>query len=147
MDPKANMSSVVTSLSPLQLQALLWFAGALAEEVSKVDANAHSNARLLARMEHTVQHASTLMSWSFEQQQSPARLEALRAFLTWINYAQPVWPRNQEALQYLRDLIGQATECLLDKDLFQEVCESVERNPRLVEELKPPSYLRSARMH
>lgn len=116
----SNMNSLVTSLKPFQLQALLWFAGMLAEEVGRVDANVHTHAKFHAQMEHIVRDASTLMSWSFQQNGSFVKAEALRSFLTWINYAQPVWPRKPEALQYLRDLIGRATECLFDRELFQE---------------------------
>ena len=124
IDPQTRILDLLPALNFLQLTALLWFAGTLAEEVGRVDANTQTHAHLHNQMEHTVKNASILMSWSFRQSQSDpgaaARAEALRTFLTWINYAQPVWPRKPEPLQSLRDLIGPAAECLLDKELFQE---------------------------
>ena len=123
-DHETNVSDLLAGLNTLQLGVLLYFAGTLAEEVGRVDANAHSNARLHAQMQDIVKDASLLMSWSFGQPAgadgSAARTEALRTFLTWVNYAQPVWPRNPEALQHLRSLVELATQCLLDETLFQE---------------------------
>lgn len=64
------MSSLLPALNPLQLTALLWFAGNLAEEVGRVDANTQTHARLHSQMEHAVKDASTLMSWSFRRSQN-----------------------------------------------------------------------------
>lgn len=118
------MPDLLPSLRPLQLKVLLWFAATLAEEVGRVDANVHSNARIHTQMEDIVRDASTLISWSFElptgNDGNACRAEALKTYLTWINYAQPVWPRNPEALQYLRNLIEHAMPCLLDEALSQE---------------------------
>ncbi|KAK3715372.1 member of the karyopherin-beta [Vermiconidia calcicola] len=119
-----EISDILPNLNELQLRVLLWFAGALAEEVSRVPANTPAHANLHTQMENIVKDASVLMQWAFQQQStgsaSAVRAEALRTYLTWINYAQPVWPRNPEALQYLRDLINQASQCLFDRDLSSE---------------------------
>jgi hypothetical protein len=48
-----------------------------------------------------------------------------------VNYAQPVWPRNPEALQHLRDLVDTASQSLLEPelqrdglDIFRDILES-----------------------
>ena len=122
-ESKATMSNFLPSLSVLQLQALLWFAGSLADEVGRSDSNVQTNARLHSELENTVKDASASMSWCFGQSASTIRAEALRTFLTWVNYAQPVWPRKPEALKYLRDLVASAVQCLLDEELQEEALE------------------------
>ena len=121
---KVTMSDLLPALNDLQLLALLWFAGTLAEEVGRVDYNTQAFSRFHNQMENIVKNASTLMSFSFGQPAvgpaSATQIESLRCFLTWVNYAQPVWPRNPEALQHLRNLIGQASQCLLNGSLLSE---------------------------
>ena len=108
----------------LQLQVLLWFAASLAEEVGRIPTDRPKLAQLHQLMEKVVRDASEVMSVSLTRTHDAAgrkpKLEALQTFLTWINYAQPIWPRNPTALQYLRNLIEPAALCLLDESLQME---------------------------
>lgn len=120
----AQPHQLLESLNANHLTALLWFAGDLAEQVGKVDANVSKHSRLHEQMKVIVQDASLLMHWSFLRPPSEdgdaVRTQALRCFLTWINYAQPVWPRDHEALTYLRNLVEEATRCFLNETLYYE---------------------------
>ena len=136
IDPsKAAIAELLQALDDSQLQVLLWLAGTLAEEVGRVIINSPALARLHNQMETIVRDASLLMDWAFscstKSAESKARAEALRTFLTWINYAQPIWPRNPEALQRLRNLIAPAAQCLVVEtlqiealDIFRDILES-----------------------
>ena len=119
VDPNLE-SSTLSSIGPLQLTTLLYFSGVMADEIGRLDANASTSSRLHAGMELNVRDVSNLLDFSFHQTPHTIKKEALRTFLAWINYAQPTWPGQPEALQYLRDLIGPAAECLTDKEVASE---------------------------
>lgn len=118
---EATMPTLLPSLSEPQLLFLLWFAGALAYEFKNKRADTPELSRTHQEMEIVIKHASTLMSWCFAQasQGGSNKIigEALRTFSTCIDYAQPTIQRNPDYLQYLRDLVNQSAQCLLDNDL------------------------------
>ena len=116
-----TVPALLPSLSPSQLMFLLWFTGSLAHEFKNKRADTPELARIHYEMEIVIKDAGALMSWLFTQPVgkggSKVRAEALQTFSICIDYAQPTINRNPEYLQYLRDLIDQAADCLLDHEL------------------------------
>lgn len=49
--------------------------------------------------------------------------EAIACFGSWVNYAQPIWPRNPEALQHLRDQILPALNCIYGEEIDEDALE------------------------
>ena len=128
LDTATRMTDVIQSLNATQVAVLLLLSGTLADEVGRMENNTPSHAQLHDHMEMVVQDASSLMNFAFSQSTTDAavnvKAEALRSFLTWVNYAQPVWPRKPESLQYLRQLIPTAAHCLLDPTLQRDALDS-----------------------
>ncbi|KAK5121938.1 hypothetical protein LTR85_004510 [Meristemomyces frigidus] len=129
------MVDALHGLSNDQIVVLLWFSGTLADEVGRMENNTPGHAQLHTQMEVIVQDASTLIATAFSRSADDAnagvKAEALKSFLTWVNYAQPVWPRKPESLEYLRQLVPAASQCLLDRtlqrdalDVFRDILES-----------------------
>ncbi|KAF2484647.1 armadillo-type protein [Neohortaea acidophila] len=115
-------SVLLASLSHPQITTVLWLAASLAEEMGRVDSNTAQTARIHAQMENIVRDASETMHRALQLQTSTPELatEALVTFQQWVDYAQPVWPRNPDALQYLRNLIAPAAACLSSTTVSQE---------------------------
>lgn len=115
------ISAVLPSLNEPQLLFLLWFTNALAYEFKSKRSDTPDLAQIHHEMEDVIKDASALMSWCFtrpvQSGSSKVHGEALRTFSACIDYAQPTITRNPDYLQYLRDLIDQAAQCLLDDDL------------------------------
>ncbi|KAK5723059.1 member of the karyopherin-beta [Elasticomyces elasticus] len=113
------------------LVILLWFSATIADEVSKVDTNSSAHAKIHQQMEEIVKDASSILATAFRTRDPKVRAEGLKAFLTWVNYAQPVWPRKPESLQHLRNLVELAAQALVDPalqhdalDIFRDILES-----------------------
>lgn len=128
LDMAGGMDIVLESLNIDQIVVLLWFCGTLADEVGRMENNTPGHAQLHTQMENIVQDASLLMERAFSQATSDGnakmKAEALKSFLTWVNYAQPVWPRKPELLQFLRQLVPAAAQCLLDQTLQRDALDS-----------------------
>ena len=135
IDPRSDLDEILNGLDTSALIALLWFSGTLADEISRMESNSSAHAQLHNQMESIVRDAGAVMSRAFNQPYAASdatlKAEALKSFLTWVNYAQPMWPRKPEALQHLRDLITDATQCLVDPslqrdalDAFRDILES-----------------------
>ncbi|KXL48441.1 hypothetical protein M433DRAFT_63187 [Acidomyces richmondensis BFW] len=131
----ADISSILQPLDLHQIVALLWFSGTLADELGRTEIHTPSNGRLHTQMESIVQEASGLMLHAFtsslDDDAKMAKKESLKSFSNWVDYAQPVWPSKPECLQYLRDLIPTALQCMVDPVLqvsamncFREILES-----------------------
>ena len=123
-DASSSMSNVIQQLSPLQLSVLMWVADRLVVDVAKVDSNTPAHANMHNEMERTANDVRTLLDWCFRYPEngsnpSPKR-EALRCFVTWMDYVQPNWHRRPELASTFRSLFGQAIGCLLDETLFDE---------------------------
>ena len=131
-DAAKAVASVLPTLSSRQQVVLMWFAATLAEDVCKVDANTPTHARLHAEMENIVKEASATLSFSFSQSSDGSvKREAIACYGAWINYAQPIWPRNPDALRHLRDLIPPALSCIYGEEtdddaleMFRDILES-----------------------
>lgn len=130
-----NMTDVLPMLNGAQVVALLWLSGTLADEVGRMENSNPSLAQRHDQMEVIVQDASSLMNQAFSQSDNDAgarvRAEALKSFQNWVSYSQPVWPRKPESLQYLRELVTIAAQCLVDPalqrdalDTFRDILES-----------------------
>ncbi|WPH00834.1 Hypothetical protein R9X50_00366400 [Acrodontium crateriforme] len=116
-----DISMILRDLDSYQIITLLWFSSTLADEVGKVDPNTAANAQMHTLMETIVRNASALMQHAFTNQggeeTNSASSEALKCFLNWVNYAQPVWQKKPEGLEVLRALIEPAAHCLTIPDL------------------------------
>ncbi|KAK3117554.1 member of the karyopherin-beta [Teratosphaeriaceae sp. CCFEE 6253] len=126
-----SLAEIITGLDQLQILIILWFSATLADEVSRVDSNAPRHREVHERMEATVQQAGLIMARALNTQDAKVRAEGLKCYLTWVNYAQPIWPRSPDALQHLRDLIEPAAQILVDPvlqhdalDVFRDILES-----------------------
>jgi len=134
VDPATDASTLLPELSDDQLTAILWFSGTLADEIGRMESNSPAHVQIHNQMESIVQDASAVMAHAFSRTSGPhniVKAEALKSFVTWVNYAQPMWPRNLEALQHLRDLVPTAAQCLVDPslqhgalDAFRDILES-----------------------
>ncbi|TKA78591.1 hypothetical protein B0A55_03875 [Friedmanniomyces simplex] len=119
------------ALNPSETVILLWFSATLADEVSRLDGNTPAHSQVHRQMEEIVRDASSILASAFRTPDLKVRAEGLKAFLTWVNYAQPMWPRRPEALQHLRNLIESAAQVLIDPtlqhdalDIFRDILES-----------------------
>ncbi|KAI7124297.1 hypothetical protein KC352_g32373, partial [Hortaea werneckii] len=123
-----SMGGLCKSLSESQIIALLWFAATLADEVGRMENNTPALAQRHVQMEVIVEDASSLLKYAFSQGPAGAgaeiRSEALRCYITWVNYAQPVWPQKPDCLEYLRQLIPIAGQCLIDPALQRDALDS-----------------------
>ena len=127
-------NQLIPALSAAQLTGLYTFSAALADELGKSDYNGPAQARLHLQLEDEVVNASAMMRQGLQAQgdeSAKLRGEALKCFLTWANYAQPIWPTKPDALQYLQDLLEPAIQCLLIEgddqdalDVFIDLLES-----------------------
>lgn len=131
VDVIPSIENTLSQLSRNQVVALLWFSATLADEVGKLDSNTAAHYSVHQAMEVNVKDASYIMNAALRAHDAGLKGEGLRCFLTWVNYAQPVWPRNVEALQHLRDLVEPATESLVTAevqhdalDVFRDILES-----------------------
>jgi hypothetical protein len=109
-------NQLIPALSVAQLTSLYQFSATLADELGKSDYNGTSQARLHVQMEKEVLDASAMMRQGLQAQGTDSvkiRSEALKCFLTWANYAQPIWPTKPDSLQHLQDLLEPAIQCLL----------------------------------
>ena len=126
-DRETVMNKALSALTSQQIVVLLWFAATLAEEVGKVDSGTPGYARLHTEMESIVRDASQVMKSAFGQldstNDSSLKREALICFIAWVNYAQPIWPRNPEALQNLRNLIPAGLQCIYDDQIAEDSIE------------------------
>lgn len=126
-DSAKAVASIIPTLSAQQLVAVLWFAATLAEDVGKVDSNTLAHARIHAQMESIVREANAILTFSFSQSNAPTgsgvKREAIACYGSWIYYAQPLWPRNPEALHYLRDLIPAALNCVYEEETDEDALE------------------------
>lgn len=110
-------SELIPALSITQLLSLYTFSSTLADEIGKIEFSYPSQAGLHVQMEKEVIDASILMRHGLQSgADQKLRGEALRCFLTWANYAQPIWPTKPDTLQYLQDLLEPAIQCLLLDD-------------------------------
>jgi hypothetical protein len=112
-------NQLIPALSSTQLMSLYVFSATLADELGKADYNGSAQARLHLQMENEVVNASAMMRQGMQAQGSESaklRGEALKCFLTWANYAQPIWPSKPDTLQHLQDLLEPAIQCLLVDD-------------------------------
>ncbi|KAK5129525.1 hypothetical protein LTR08_003184 [Meristemomyces frigidus] len=123
-----SMKDLLQSLSDDLVVVLLWFSSTLADEVGRMEHNTPGQAQLHDQMEVIVQDASLLLERAFSLATNDAsvriKAEALKSFLIWVNYAQPVWPRKPESLQYLRLLVPAAAQCLIDPSLQRDALDS-----------------------
>lgn len=113
------IDELIPALSTSQLTCLYIFSSTLADELGKTDYSGLSQSRLHVQMEHEVIDANIMMSQGMQSQSEDSakvRSEALKCFLTWANYAQPIWPSKPDTLQYLQDLLKPAIQCLLLDD-------------------------------
>lgn len=116
---EAPSSQFIPALSTAQLASLYQFSGTLADELGKAEYSYSSQAGLHVQMEREVRDAATLMSHGLHTRgddSAKLRGEALRCFLTWANYAQPIWPTKPDALECLQNLLEPAIQCLLLDD-------------------------------
>ena len=134
-DAVQTITAILPALSEQQLMALMWFAATIAEDVGKVDSSTPSHARLHTQMESIVKESHAILSFCFNRPESwsdpSIKAEAIACYGAWTNYAQPIWPRNPEALQYLRNLIPTALGCIYGEevdddalDMFADLLES-----------------------
>lgn len=111
---------LIPALSTAQSISLYIFSATLADELGKSDYNGIAQARLHLQMEAEVVTASAMIRQGLQAQSEDSaklRSEALKCFLTWANYAQPIWPSKPDTLQYLQDLLEPAIQCLLIDDV------------------------------
>lgn len=135
LDTVTDIQLILHSLDLVQIVTLLWFSDTLADEAGRLESNTATHAQLHSQMEVIVRDASALMSYAFTTPSNDAnenvKAESLKSFSSWVNYAQPVWPRKPECLQYLRDLIQGAIQCIINPalqqvalDCFRDILES-----------------------
>ncbi|KAK4569879.1 member of the karyopherin-beta [Recurvomyces mirabilis] len=122
-DHLPGIDSTLPRLNQYQVVALLWFSATLADEVSRLDSNTASHSKVHNAMEVNVQDASRIMGAALKAPDFKVNGEGLRCFLTWVNYAQPVWPRNLKALQHLRELVEPATRSLVTQEVQNDALE------------------------
>lgn len=114
-----HSSELISTLSTAQLASLYTFSGTLADEIGKIEYSYPSQAGLHVQMEREVLDVSPMLRFGLQSNgdnSTKLRGEALRCFLTWANYAQPIWPTKPDTLQYLQDLLDPAIQCLLLDD-------------------------------
>nr|POE56681.1 importin beta-like protein [Quercus suber] len=115
------LSSLISHLNQHQVVVLMWFSSILADEMYKVDANASpAHAYIHKMMESIVVDVCAVMSFALDRPSTTddtSKNEALSSWFAWVNYAQPMWPANQAALQHLRDLIEAAAQCIALSDV------------------------------
>ena len=128
IDMAVSMGDLLPSLSNDSIVVLLWFSSTLADEVGRMENNTPGHAQLHDQMEVIVQDASLLLERAFSlainESSVGIKAEALKSFLTWVNYAQPMWPRKPESLQYLRLLVPAAAQCLIEPALQRDALDS-----------------------
>ncbi|KAK4548445.1 hypothetical protein LTR36_009355 [Oleoguttula mirabilis] len=128
VDTARGMDVAIQNLDVNQIVALLWLSSTVAVEIGRMENNTPGHAQLHNQMEVIVQDASSLMGRAFSQSTNDANAkvkgEALKSFQTWVDYAQPMWPRKPEALQFLRQLVPAAAQCLLDPTLQRDALDS-----------------------
>ncbi|KAK5166201.1 member of the karyopherin-beta [Saxophila tyrrhenica] len=108
------------SMPQQQLEVLLCFAETLAEEVSKLSVTQQAFARQHAEMAVSLNDVGELLQWSLGPTVGfAAKSNALPAYAAWANYSQDA-RFNVEALQPLRALLEQVSNCLLDQSLATE---------------------------
>lgn len=125
-DNSQGVAGILPTLPANQLALLLGFAATLAEDVGKVDANTPAHAQLHTEMESIVKEVNTIMAYALSQPESSGasiKREAILCFGCWTNYTQPLWPRNPEPLQYLRDLIPAALGCIYGEETDEDALE------------------------
>ena len=133
--PTLEVSAALPQLGSDQLNAVLWFSGTLADEVGRMENVTPAHARVHEQMESIVKDAGALMDYVLQlpqnQTSTAVREEALKSFLTWVNYAQPMWPVRPEPLSYLRNVVERAAHCLTEPelqsvalDVFRDILES-----------------------
>ena len=127
-DASISMANITKTLNLSQAVTLLGFAGTLADEVGRMENNTPAHARRHAQMEVIVEDASSLLKYAFSKGDQHdgdlIRAEALRCYITWVNYAQPVWPQKPDCLEYLRQLIPVAGQCLIDSNLQRDAMDA-----------------------
>lgn len=128
------------TLNDSQLVNLLWLSGTLATEASRVDNSTPENTHVHHLMETLAVDATKVMLYALRQP-APAvtgrtkaesvKAESLSCFLNWVNYAQPMWTSQQQALDHLRGLVPQLAPLLTDQmlqteamDVFRDILES-----------------------
>ena len=126
-----QLATVAAALNESQIVLSLWFASTLADEVSRLDANTQAHNQVHVEMEAIVGHVALLIRIALAHNSLSVQIECLKAFLTWVNYAQPIWPKCPEPLQHLRDLVESTSHLLLNPelrrdalDVFRDILES-----------------------
>lgn len=113
-------SQFLPLMSESQLATLLWMSSSLVTEVAKLDTTTPAHALIHQQMEILVDDASKLMHHALVLPATPESVllkgQALACFLNWVNYAQPMWPTKQEALNKLRERIPDVIPLLNDVD-------------------------------
>ncbi|EME43520.1 hypothetical protein DOTSEDRAFT_174398 [Dothistroma septosporum NZE10] len=123
------------TLNDSQLITILWLSGTLATEASRVDHATQENTQVHHLMEVLAIDASKVMQFALSQPVNAntgrVKAESLSTFLNWVNYAQPMWTAQQQALDYLRELVPQLVPLLTDEvlqneamDVFRDILES-----------------------
>ena len=129
------INQYLVALGDTQIISLLWLSGQLATDGARVDSTNQTSDRVHKQMELLVQDASTLIEHALSrpasQISSSVKRECLVCFLNWVNYAQPMWPKNPQALEHLRRLVPSLSMLLMDPqleheamDIFRDVLES-----------------------
>lgn len=116
-----SMSTVLPALDAAQLRGLLEFAGSIAEGSRKLSKSSSVHANTHASMERAVDDAVQLVRWGLDSHfPSEIKADALQVYSDWVDYVEPVWPKNTEDVQQLRSLLGEASQCLLDDEISRD---------------------------
>lgn len=124
------LTQVLPALTPSQHILLLWLSSNLATDCKKIDGNQPAHLEMHKQLEVVVQSAGELMAFVLDQPASSsspdsirAKAECLAGFLHWVNYGQPRWSTNLEALRVLQNLVGKLAPLLAEDALFNDASE------------------------
>ncbi|KAF2858181.1 ARM repeat-containing protein [Piedraia hortae CBS 480.64] len=126
LSPSIDFLSIIRQLPLTDVATLLEFSGTMATEVGRVENCTPAHVHLHGQMEVIVKDASVLMAHAFTGHDSSdsIKTDALRAFVNWIDYAQPIWQNNLEYLGLLRDLVPSAIQCVSDPVIREDALSS-----------------------
>ncbi|KAF2841488.1 ARM repeat-containing protein [Patellaria atrata CBS 101060] len=119
---------MVTTLTPYQITATLWYASSLVEEAAKTDPNSQHLRAFHERIEKDLQDAVILMQYSLRQHSETYATDAFKCFVSWVFYGQRAWTHSSENINLLRSLINPSLELIVisdDTDVIEGMIEMI----------------------
>ncbi|KAG7070567.1 importin 13 [Colletotrichum scovillei] len=129
VDETIDLSSVLQTLQPRNVQAALWFSGALIDEATKVEMNSAKHMGLYENLTRNVPDAMVLMSHGFSRRGSSDPMshslqkDTITCLQSWVWFSQRVSAHNDELVHSLRALVQPTITALCDDELYEVAVE------------------------